>query len=81
MWRLKGCPRCRGDMQLDRDRNGRHEWCLQCGHQTYIKDTVMASRRTGEKKRLTRSTWKLAELSTALNGKKMTKKVMEVCHG
>ncbi len=32
MWLLKGCPRCRGDMELDRDEYGWYERCIQCGH-------------------------------------------------
>lgn len=36
MWRLKGCAKCRGDVYLDRDRNGWFEECLQCGHVQYL---------------------------------------------
>ena len=32
MWNLKGCPRCGGDIYLDRDRYGWYEQCLQCGY-------------------------------------------------
>lgn len=32
---LKGCPRCRGDLKVDRDHDGPYLLCLQCG---YIKD-------------------------------------------
>jgi DNA-directed RNA polymerase subunit RPC12/RpoP len=32
MWRLKGCPRCKGDILVDRDQHGWYEWCLQCGY-------------------------------------------------
>lgn len=32
MWRLKGCPRCNGDLWLDCDDNRRGVWhCLACG--------------------------------------------------
>ncbi len=34
---LKACPRCRGDVSLDRDIYGRYMRCLQCGT---IKDLV-----------------------------------------
>ncbi|MFH1646914.1 MAG: hypothetical protein ABID71_04380 [Chloroflexota bacterium] len=37
MWRLKSCPRCRGDMQIDHDHRGWYEWCLQCGYQHELK--------------------------------------------
>jgi len=30
MWRLKGCPRCGGDMCIERSRDGWEEHCLQC---------------------------------------------------
>ena len=28
---LKGCPKCRGDLIIDRDAFGRYFKCLQCG--------------------------------------------------
>ncbi|MBE0480808.1 MAG: hypothetical protein IBX68_07500 [Dehalococcoidia bacterium] len=31
MWRLKKCPKCRGDVYLDKDFFGWYEECLQCG--------------------------------------------------
>ena len=33
IWKLKSCPRCRGDIYIDCDEE--HTWyeqCLQCGH-------------------------------------------------
>ena len=32
MWRLKSCPRCGGDMFIDRDFYGWYEKCLQCAY-------------------------------------------------
>lgn len=32
MWRLKGCPKCGGDVFIDHDMNGWYEQCLQCGY-------------------------------------------------
>jgi hypothetical protein len=32
------CPKCRGNLYLDRDFNGWYEECLQCG---FIKDLVV----------------------------------------
>ena len=29
---LKSCPRCGGDMTVDRDYYGIYKMCLQCGH-------------------------------------------------
>jgi len=34
-WRLKGCPRCKGDVVVERDRWGWYEECIQCG---YLRD-------------------------------------------
>lgn len=33
MWKFKNCPRCHGDILLDRDRAKWYETCLQCGYQ------------------------------------------------
>ena len=35
MLRLKGCPRCNGDIFQSRDHHGWYEHCLQCG---YLRD-------------------------------------------
>ncbi len=32
MMRLKGCPRCQGDVLYGQDIYGRFRQCLQCGH-------------------------------------------------
>lgn len=32
MFRLKACPRCRGDLREDRDKYGNYATCLQCGY-------------------------------------------------
>ena len=32
MWRLRSCPKCRGDVFVDYDMNGWYEQCLQCGY-------------------------------------------------
>ncbi len=39
VWRLRSCPRCKGDVVVDRDLHGWYEWCLQCGHRRY-RDNV-----------------------------------------
>ena len=53
MWRFKGCPKCRGDVYLDKDGNGWFEECLQCGHVQYMEplsfvDKQSYGRRNGE---------------------------------
>ncbi len=37
---LKECPRCQGDLFLDRDHYGEFKTCVQCG---YMKDLVEAN--------------------------------------
>ena len=33
--RLKGCPKCHGDVRFDRDQYGWYEQCIQCG---FVRD-------------------------------------------
>ena len=40
MFRLKSCPRCKGDVLIDRDYDGWYEQCLQCGYQRDLKGVV-----------------------------------------
>ena len=35
---LKGCPKCSGDMLLNRDIHGQYVACLQCGYLRDVKD-------------------------------------------
>lgn len=32
MWKFKSCPRCGGDIFLDKDMDSWYEQCLQCGY-------------------------------------------------
>ena len=36
-WKTKGCPRCGGDMFLDRDLDFWYEQCLQCSYRVELK--------------------------------------------
>jgi len=36
-WKVKGCPRCGGDMFLDRDLDSWYEQCLQCSYRAELK--------------------------------------------
>jgi ribosomal protein L37AE/L43A len=45
MWRFKGCPKCRGDVYLDKDSNGWFEECLQCGHVQYLGSVSFVDKR------------------------------------
>lgn len=37
-WKLKGCPRCSGDLNIILDNLGYYEDCLQCGYHRYYND-------------------------------------------
>ena len=37
MWKFKGCPRCKGDMFINRGLDGWYEQCLQCSYQHKLK--------------------------------------------
>ena len=39
-WKLKSCPRCDGDMFIDRGLYGWSEHCLQCGYARDLRSTV-----------------------------------------
>ena len=38
MWKIKGCPRCGGDLFIEKDLNGWHEQCLQCSYNHELRD-------------------------------------------
>ncbi len=37
MWKFKNCPRCGGDIFIDKDMYGWYEQCLQCSHRCDLK--------------------------------------------
>ena len=37
VWKFKGCPRCQGDMFLERDEDSWYEECLQCSYRHELK--------------------------------------------
>jgi hypothetical protein len=37
-WKLKGCPRCMGDIFISQDMDGWYEQCLQCSFRRDLKD-------------------------------------------
>jgi len=39
-WKLKACPRCGGDMFLNKDLDGWYEECLQCSYSEELKSLV-----------------------------------------
>ncbi len=38
MWRIKSCPRCGGDLFIDKDLNNWYEQCLQCSYWHELRD-------------------------------------------
>jgi ribosomal protein S27AE len=38
MWKLKACPRCGGDVFIDKAVGAWYEQCLQCGYQAELRD-------------------------------------------
>ena len=47
--RIKGCPKCQGDVLTDCDTYGWYEQCLQCGYSRDLRDA--------DKKELNLETW------------------------
>jgi Zn ribbon nucleic-acid-binding protein len=40
MFRLKACPRCKGDLIINQERHVRYEECLQCGYEREVQSLV-----------------------------------------
>ena len=38
LWRIKSCPRCKGDLFVSSDIDGWFEQCLQCSHRRDLKN-------------------------------------------
>jgi hypothetical protein len=45
MWKLKTCPRCQGDLFLDKDVDGWYEQCLQCGYRRQMRPIAEPDRK------------------------------------
>ena len=43
VWKLKSCPRCNGDLFIQRETDGWYEECLLCGYQHDVSNIVVAS--------------------------------------
>ena len=51
MWKLKSCPRCGGDVFVDRDvYEGWYEQCLQCGYRAALRNIADAKEEIGNGK-------------------------------
>jgi DNA-directed RNA polymerase subunit M/transcription elongation factor TFIIS len=45
VWKLKSCPRCNGDLFIQRETDGWYEECLLCGYQRDVSDLVSVTNR------------------------------------
>ena len=43
VWKLKSCPRCNGDLFIQRETDGWYEECLLCGYQRDVSNVVAAT--------------------------------------
>jgi len=43
VWKLKSCPRCSGDLYIQRETDGWYEECLLCGYQHDVSALVAMS--------------------------------------
>ena len=50
MWKLKACPRCRGDVFIDRELDSWYEQCLQCGYQRELRDICIFGAQSAHEK-------------------------------
>jgi len=53
-WKNKACPRCKGDVYLEKDMYGWYEQCLQCGYSrdldTMYVENIIASQQDLKKR-------------------------------
>ncbi len=42
VWKLKSCPRCSGDLFIQRETDGWYEECLLCGYQRDVSNIIAA---------------------------------------
>jgi hypothetical protein len=50
VWSLKKCPRCRGDIFIDKDTERHYEKCLQCGYERELVKAVVSEKNLDSKK-------------------------------
>ncbi|MEE8413465.1 MAG: Lar family restriction alleviation protein [Dehalococcoidales bacterium] len=52
IWKLKSCPRCKGDVFIEKETDSWYARCLQCGNQLYLpSDYQSYLNRTREKEK------------------------------
>ena len=42
--KLKSCPKCKGNVIIDRDQYGWYEQCMQCGYLADLEDIVLVEK-------------------------------------
>ena len=47
-WRLKGCPRCKGDVVTELDQWGWYEECIQCGYLHDLQNVVEVKKQAAQ---------------------------------
>ena len=60
-WKFKSCPRCDGDMFVDRDLYGWHEQCLQCGYARELRNMIKSKQQAWREKEKKRRVTTLSE--------------------
>ncbi len=40
-WKVRSCPRCGGDIFIEKDLDGWYEQCLQCSHRHELRDIAL----------------------------------------
>jgi hypothetical protein len=40
IWKLKSCPRCNGDVFVQRETEGWYEGCLLCGYEREVSNLI-----------------------------------------
>jgi len=51
VWKFKGCPRCGGDVFLDKDLESWYEQCLQCSYRHELKSIAEFKKQPTEKEK------------------------------
>ena len=50
-WKFKSCPRCGGDLFLDRDIDSWYEQCLQCSYRNDLRNILDTPQQLGRKQK------------------------------
>jgi hypothetical protein len=49
VWKYKACPRCHGDVFFEKEREGWHASCLQCGFNRFLSNKNKTQPQSAEK--------------------------------